>query len=120
MRSLRGGGFALAYEHWRLMYKGVVVDLFDEKICHIGARDKAACPGAWIDQRAIGARPRPIGQDHGTHDHPVELAIADNSFLHVLVVIDAPQQQTKRHVVKKPAAAAAVARPEARYADQPL
>ena len=56
------------------MYKGVVVDLLDEEIGHIGARDKPACPGAWIDQRAIGVRPRPIGQDHGTHDHPGELA----------------------------------------------
>src|SRR5262245_33510077 len=41
-------------------------------------------------------------------------------FLHVLVIIEAPQQQMKRHAVKKPAVAAAVARPEPRHADQPL
>jgi hypothetical protein len=60
------------------------------------------------------------GQDHGTNNHPVELAPADDAFLYVLVVIDAPQQQMERHVIKKPATAAAVARPEARYADQSL
>jgi hypothetical protein len=31
---------------------------------------------------------------------------------HVLVVIDAPHQNMERHVIKKPAAVAAVARPE--------
>jgi hypothetical protein len=49
-----------------------------------------------------------------------ELAPADDAFLRVLVVIDAPQQQMKRRVIKKPAAAATIARPEARHADQPL
>jgi hypothetical protein len=98
---------------FRLMQKGVAVDLLDEEIRHVGARDEPACPAARIDQRAIGVRLRPIGQDHGTHDHPVELAPADDAFLHVLVVIDAPQQQMKRRAIKKPAAAAAVARPEA-------
>src|SRR6516165_4112704 len=63
---------------------------------------------------------RPAGQDHGTHDHPVELAPADDAFLYVLVVIDAPQQQMESHVIKKPATAATVTRPEARYADQTL
>jgi hypothetical protein len=41
-------------------------------------------------------------------------------FLHVLVVIDAPQQQIKSQVKKKPAIATAVARAEACHADQPL
>jgi hypothetical protein len=95
------------------MQKGVAVDLLDEEIRHVGARDEPACSAARIDQRAIGVRLRPIGQDHGTHDHPVELARADDAFLHVLVVIDAPQQQMKRRAIKKPAADAAVARPEA-------
>ena len=53
-------------------------------------RDEAACPAARIDQRAIGVRLRPIGQDHGTHDHPLELAPADDPFLHVLVVSHDP------------------------------
>jgi hypothetical protein len=78
------------------MQKGVVVDLLDEEIRYVGARDEPPCPAARIDQRAIGVRLRPIGQDHGTHDHPVELAPADDAFLQVLVVIDAPQQQMKR------------------------
>src|ERR1700732_1167050 len=47
---------------------------------------------------------RPVGQNHGTHDHPVELASADDAFLHVLVVIDAPQQQMERRAIKKPPA----------------
>src|SRR5262249_15886477 len=67
-----------------------------------------------------GFRLWPAGQDHGTHDHPVELAPADDAFLYVLVVIDAPQQQMESHVIKKPTTAAAVARTEARYADQSL
>src|SRR5262249_38365324 len=73
-------------------------------------RDEPACPIARIGQRAIGVSLWPIGQDHGTHDHPLELAPADDTFLHVLVVIDAPQQQMKRRTIKKPAVAAAVAR----------
>jgi len=94
------------------MQKSVVVDLLDEEIRHVGTRDEPACPVARIDQRAIGVRLQPVGQDHGTHDHPVELAVADGAFLNVLVVIDAPQQQMKRHAVKKPAMAAAVAAPK--------
>src|SRR5262245_56234128 len=54
------------------------------------------------------------------HDYPVELAPADDAFLQVLVVIDAPQQQMKRRTTKESAAAEAVARPKARHADQPL
>ena len=38
------------------MEKGVVVDLLDEKIRHVGARDEPACPAARIAQRAIGVR----------------------------------------------------------------
>src|SRR5262249_57424479 len=67
----------------------------DWRALHIDIIDNRSSGGS-----SLGARPRPIGQDHGTRDHPVELAIADNSFLHVLVVIDASQQQTKRHVEK--------------------
>src|SRR5215207_4782456 len=111
---------ASAHEHWRHMQKSVVVDLLDKEICHVGARDEPACPAVRIDQCAIGVCLWPIGQDHGTHDHPVERAPPDDPFLHVLVVIDAAQQQMKYGAIKKPPAAAAVARPKARHANQPL
>ena len=94
--------FASAHEHRRLMQKGVVVDLLDEEIRHVAARDEPACPVARIGQSAIGVSLRPIGQDHGTHDPPVELAPADDTFLHVLVVIDAPQEQMKRRASPAP------------------
>src|SRR4051794_2118599 len=110
---------ASARENRRRMQKGVVVDLLNEEIRHVGPRDEPACPAARIDQRAIGVRLRPIGEDHWTHDHPIELAVADDAFLHVLVVIDAPQQQMKRDAVKKSAMAAAVAGPEARLRGAP-
>src|SRR5215470_3294656 len=119
-RSPAAAAFVSAREHRRLMQKGVVVDLLDEEIRYVSARDEPTCPAARIDQRAIGFRLWPAGQDHGTHDHPVELAPADDAFLHVLVVINAPQQQMESHVIKKPATAMTVARPEARYADQTL
>src|SRR5262249_12921940 len=80
-----------AREHRRLMQKGIVINLLDKEIRDVGARDEPARPGAWIAQRAIGVSLRPIGQDHGTHDHPVKLAPTDDPFLHVLVGIDAPQ-----------------------------
>ena len=83
------------------MQKGVVLDLLDEEIRYVRARDEPPCPAARIDQRAIGVRLRPIGQDHRTHDHPVELARTDDAFLHVLVVIDAPQQQMKRRATRR-------------------
>ena len=73
------------------MQKGTVVDLLDEEIRYVGARDEPTCPATRIDQRAIGVRLWPVGQNHGTHDHPVELAPADNAFLDVLIIIDAPQ-----------------------------
>ena len=38
--------FASAREHRRLTQKGVVVDLLDEEIRHVGARDEPACPAA--------------------------------------------------------------------------
>src|SRR5258708_39749719 len=86
--------------------------------------NSASPTSADIRHRVTGEqefRPLPFGRPPSrTHDHPVELATADDAFLHILVVIDAPQQQMKRRVIKKPAAAAAVARPEARHADQPL
>jgi hypothetical protein len=72
------------------MQKGIVINLPDKEIRHVGARDEPASPVTWIDQRAIGVCLRPIGQNHETHDHPVEFAPADDPFLHVLVVIDAP------------------------------
>jgi len=34
------------------MQKGVIADLFDEEIRHVGARDEPAFPVAWIDRRA--------------------------------------------------------------------
>jgi hypothetical protein len=40
---------SLAREHRRLMQKGVVVDLLDEEIGHVGPRDETACPVARID-----------------------------------------------------------------------
>src|SRR5215470_16404976 len=94
---------ASARENRRLMDKGVVVDLLDEEIRHVGARDEPTCPTARINYRAIGVRFRCIRQNHGTHDHPVELAPADDTFLHILVVIDASQQQVERRAIKKPA-----------------
>jgi integrase len=48
-----------AREHRRLMQKSVVVDLLDEEIRHVGARDESARPAAWINQRAIRVRLRP-------------------------------------------------------------
>ena len=69
--------------------KGVVVDLLDKEIRHIGARDEPACPIARIGQRVIGVSLWP-------------LAPADDTFLHVLVVINAPQEQMKRQVIKTP------------------
>src|SRR5262249_19524189 len=77
-----------AHENWSLVHKGVVVDLVNHEIRHVGARDEPAPPVARIDQGAIGVRLRAIGQDHGPHDLPVELAIADDAFLHILVVVD--------------------------------
>src|SRR5262249_49340187 len=70
--------------------------------------------------RAMGVLLGPPVKDQGTHDPPSEFAPTDNAFLHVLVVIEPPQHEMKRRVIKQPAVAAAVARAEARHADQPL
>ena len=63
-------------------------------------------------KREAAARADEGPRTYGTHDHPVDVASADDAFLHVLVVIDAPQQQMERRALKKAPAAAAVARPE--------
>jgi hypothetical protein len=57
------GGYSVtsARENRGLMQKGVVVDLLNEEIRHVGARDEPTCPVARIDQSAIGVRLRPIG-----------------------------------------------------------
>jgi hypothetical protein len=119
-RSPAAAAFASAHEHRRLMQKDVVVDLFDEKIRRVGPRDEPRMSNRADRPTRDKRSSSPIGQDHGTHDHPVELAAADDAFLHVLVVIDAPRQQMKCGVKEKPAAAAAVARPKARHGDQLL
>src|SRR5262249_52425683 len=98
------------------MQKGVVVDLLDEEIRHVGARDEPACTTAGLRQRAMGVSFCPFGQDQGPHDPPVNLPPADNTFLPALVVIAAPQQKINPPTKKNPAVAATVARPEARHA----
>ena len=85
----RGAPRASAHKHRRLVQKGVVVDLLDEEIRHVGARDEPACPIARIGQRVIGVSLWP-------------LAPADDTFLHVLVVIGAPQEQMKRRASPAP------------------
>jgi hypothetical protein len=64
-----------------VLYTKLVVDFLNQEIRDVSARDEPARPVARIDQRAIGVRLWPIGQDHGAHDHPIELAIADDAFL---------------------------------------
>src|SRR6516225_3655027 len=83
---------ASARQHRCLAQKGIILDLLNEEIRHVHARDESACPVARIDQRAISVRLRAIGQDHRARNHPVELAPADDALLHVLVVIDAPHK----------------------------
>src|SRR5262249_34985495 len=117
---LRATTVKSAHENWGLMQKGGAVDLLNDEIRHVGARDEPAHPVARIDQCAIGVRLWPICRYYGRHDLPVELAIADDPFLHILVVVDAPQQQMQHGVIKKSAMAAAVASPEACHADQPF
>jgi hypothetical protein len=72
------------------MQKGVVIDLLDEEIRHVG----------------------------GTHDHPVELAPADDLFLRPCRHRSAPAADGEPRYREKPTTAATVASPEARYADQ--
>jgi hypothetical protein len=40
---------ASAGQHWRLANKACIVDLPDEKVCHVGARDRPRAPIASID-----------------------------------------------------------------------
>src|SRR5215468_7956849 len=101
------------------MDKGVVVDLLEEEIRHVGARDEPTCPTARINYRAIAVRFRSIRQDYGTRS-PSRAWSAEHTFLHVLIVVDATQQQVERRPIKKAAVSTAIARPEARHADQPL
>jgi len=51
---LAATAFASAHEHRRLMQKGVVVDLLDEEIRHVGARDEPACPIARLRREPSG------------------------------------------------------------------
>ena len=44
-----GDSLTSAREHRRLMQKGVVVDLLDKEIRHVGARDETACPVTRIE-----------------------------------------------------------------------
>jgi hypothetical protein len=53
-------------------------------------------------KREAAARADEGPRTYGTHDHPVHVASADDAFLHVLVVIDAPQQQMERRNIKNP------------------
>jgi hypothetical protein len=70
-RNPAAAALASAREHRCLMQKSIVVDLLNEEICYVGARDEPACPATRFDQCAICISLRPIGQDYGTHDHPV-------------------------------------------------
>src|SRR4029450_13616062 len=58
-----GDSLTSAREHRRLMQKGIVVDLLDQEIRHVSARDETACPVARIDDRARGFRHCRAGTD---------------------------------------------------------
>src|SRR6476646_4513953 len=67
---------ASAGQHWRLANKACIVDLPDEKIRHVGARDGPRAPVARIDQDAVRPRARPVCQDGRANDGPVQTAPA--------------------------------------------
>ncbi len=97
---------------------GVVVDLLHEEVSHARARDFSHSPLVSIDEHAVGSGSRPARQQARTGDHPVERAVADDLFLHILVVVDAPQQKRKQDgTVKKAALIAAVASADPGHAD---
>src|SRR5271165_1659555 len=110
----------LVRQDGRLSEKRIVVDLLDQEIGDIGARDETASPVFPIDQCAVGAGSRSIRQDNRASNHPFERALADNLLLHVLVVVGTPEKEVKCRVVEKSALVAAVARAEAGQTDQPL
>jgi hypothetical protein len=60
------------------MTKARIVDLCDEEVRYIGARDEPGGPVARIDQHTICARARPVGQDGRTNNRPAEPAPADD------------------------------------------
>jgi hypothetical protein len=51
--------FTSPRQGWRLAQKARVLYLLDEKVRHVGARDRPGGPVARIEQQAIGSRPRP-------------------------------------------------------------
>jgi hypothetical protein len=44
-------------------------------------------------QERVASRPATVGQQSGPHDRPVERAILDQAFLHILVVVGAAQNR---------------------------
>ena len=89
---------ASARERRRLVKKARIVDLCDEEVCHISARDEPGGPVARIDQHTICARARSVGQDGWTKNRPIEPAPADDTLRQVLVGVDTPEEEARaRH-----------------------
>src|SRR6476646_5131296 len=111
---------ALAGERRRLAQKARVVDLLDQEVRHVGARDEPRGPVARIDQDMIAPRPWSVRQNGWTNDRPVEPTAADDAFLHILVGVNAAKEEAKGGVVEEATVATAVPCSEAGHADQAL
>ena len=74
-----------------------------------------------IGEYAVGPGSRPTRQQARTGDHPVEHAVADDLFLHILVVVDALQEEREQDgAVKKATLIATVSGADPRHGDEPL
>lgn len=97
------------------------LDLLDEKIGDIRARDFSAPPVRRIDQHTIRSSVRTACEETGPDNRPVQFALADDPLLHVLVVTGLLQNTLTRESLKQqPAFGRAVTRAEPRHADQPF
>lgn len=72
----------------------ILSELLKHEVCHIGTGDASGKePVSYVLAVPISASSRSIGKGSGTHDHPVQRGISDDSFLNLFVREESSQKE---------------------------
>jgi len=77
----------------------ILSELFEHEVCHIGTGNSSSeQPVSNVLTVSISASSRSVGKGCGTHDHPVQLGISNDSFLNLFVRKKTPQKERNQKV----------------------
>ncbi len=102
------------------MNAGLIIDLSNQKVSDVGARDDPVTPLRRLAQGLVPPGSLSVGQDPGPCNRPLERTVFDQPFLLGLVRVGASEHDLEWQALEAADAGAAVTGPETSDADQPL